>query len=65
MKFYDVLSILNGRKKIQVYTKEGKVQVKTKNEWLNESKLADQDVYKVKNRPTDPYVCIEVADIPA
>ncbi len=49
MKFYDVLSILNGHKKIQVYTKNGESKTMTKKEWLQVSKFADQDVFKVKN----------------
>lgn len=64
MKFYDVLSILNGHKKIQVYTKNGESKTMTKEEWLQVSKFADQDVFKVKNRPSDPYVYIEVANMP-
>lgn len=47
MKFYDVLSILNGHKKIQVYTKNGESKTMTKKEWLQVSKFADQDVFKV------------------
>lgn len=64
MKFYEVLSILNGQKKIQVYTKNGEVNTMTKAEWLQVTKFVDQDVFKVKNRPTDPYVYIEVMNMP-
>ena len=49
MLFRKLLEILDGEKQVQVYA-----------EWERDGQFADCQVLKVKNRPTDRYVFIEL-----
>lgn len=60
MLFQKLLRILDEDKEIQVYSKNGFSETLTKEEWEKDGRYANCRVLKVKNRPTDRYVYIEL-----
>lgn len=61
MLLKDLLNILDGKKQIQMYYEDGTTSnALSKEEWLKFDKLGCRSVLKVKNRPTDRYVFIEL-----
>lgn len=60
MLFQRLLGVLDENKEIQVYTKNGFSETLTKEEWEKDDRYADCRVLKVKNRPTDRYIYIEL-----
>lgn len=60
MLFRKLLEILDGEKQVQVYAENGFNKTLPKAEWEKDGQFADCQVLKVKNRPTDRYVFIEL-----
>lgn len=61
MLFHKLLGILDEKKQIQVYTEDGFTKTLSKEEWERETDFFMIQVIKVKDRPTDRYVYVEIA----